>query len=43
MHMYGGVQVKLDAFLTLALDEGEWFASSSSRLALKERTKVLTE
>jgi hypothetical protein len=43
MNTYGGVQVQLRAFLTSALDGGEWSASLPGHFALKERTLVPTE
>jgi hypothetical protein len=34
MKMYGGVKVYIHAFLTSALDEGEWSASCPTALLL---------
>jgi len=37
IEMYGGVEVHLHAFLTAALDGGEWSASLSGRFNPEER------
>jgi hypothetical protein len=38
MKMYGGMEVQLHAFLTLALNGGEWSASFTSHITTRERT-----
>jgi hypothetical protein len=39
MKTYGGVELQLHAFLTSALDEGEWSASHPSRCIPRENVR----
>jgi hypothetical protein len=42
MQMYGGMEVWFHAFLTLALDGGEWLTPHPNHFTSEEITQVLT-